>query len=92
MALQLRLDDAASLVNLVQCSLDRDHALEMMKKNIRYVPYMNNETVSWYCSRLTYQVNTMPQRCLPIKRTRGDDHGQSSMTRRSSRANGHGRV
>jgi len=40
MALQLRLDDATSLVNLVQCSLSREQALEMMKRNPRYAPYM----------------------------------------------------
>jgi hypothetical protein len=40
MALQLRLDDDTSLVNLVDCSLDREHALQMMKKNPRHAPYL----------------------------------------------------
>lgn len=33
MARQLRLDDAESLVQLVRCPLDRDAALQMMKRN-----------------------------------------------------------
>jgi hypothetical protein len=36
MASQLRLDNAQSLVNLVNCSLDGDAALAMMKRNPKY--------------------------------------------------------
>jgi hypothetical protein len=36
MAGQLRLDNAQSLVNLVNCSLDRDAALVMIKRNPKY--------------------------------------------------------
>lgn len=41
MAAQLCLDNDHSLVELVQCTLDREHALEMMKRNPRNIPDIN---------------------------------------------------
>lgn len=40
MARQLRLDDSQSLVDLVQCTLNRENALAMMKRNPPNKPYM----------------------------------------------------